>query len=164
MVIRVDRSRGPNSSVRLVPRCVPVIGDMRPVREKPVVHLELHTGDLAGACAFYAQLCGWRPERMDVAQGTYWALGLQGRFGGGGVVECETAEPLWLPYVEVADIAEVTERAEELGAAVTLGPRDGPLGWRSVVPAPAGGEVAFWQPKARGRRIRPRRAVSIGDR
>ena len=129
-----------------------------------MVHLELHTGDLPRACAFYAQLCGWRPERIDVAEGTYWALGLHGRLGGGGVVECETTRPLWLPYVEVGDIGAVTERAGELGAAVSLEPREGPLGWRSVVSAPAGGEVAFWQPKARGRRIRPRRAASIGDR
>jgi predicted enzyme related to lactoylglutathione lyase len=28
-----------------------------------------------------------------------------------------------------------------------LGPREGPLGWRSVVSTPEGGEIAFWQPK-----------------
>jgi len=28
----------------------------------PLVHLELHTGDLASACDFYAQLCGWLPQ------------------------------------------------------------------------------------------------------
>jgi predicted enzyme related to lactoylglutathione lyase len=66
---------------------------------------------------------------------------------GGGVVECETPKPLWLPYVEVADIAETTERARRLGASVLLGPREGPAGWRSVVAAPAAGEIAFWQPK-----------------
>ena len=131
----------------------------------PVVHLELHTGDLPRACAFYAELCGWRPERIEVGRRTYWALGLDGRFGGGGVVECEPGRPLWLPYVEVADVGAVTERARELGAAVSLEPREGPLGWRSVVSAPAAGEVAFWQPKERGRRTRPpRRAASIGDR
>jgi predicted enzyme related to lactoylglutathione lyase len=137
---------------------------MTPVPAKPVVHLELHTDDLPRACAFYAELCGWRPERLDVGRSTYWALGLLGRFGGGGVVECDTTEPLWLPYVEVSDIGAVTERAAELGASVSLEPREGPLGWRSVVSAPAAGEVAFWQPKARGRRSRSRRAVSIGDR
>jgi predicted enzyme related to lactoylglutathione lyase len=41
----------------------------------------------------------------------------------------------------------VTERARELGAAVLLEPREGPAGWRSVVAAPASGELAFWQPK-----------------
>ena len=113
----------------------------------PVVHLELHTGDMARAGAFYAGLCGWRPQRIDAGGGTYWALDLGGGFGG-GIVECETHRPLWLPYVEVTDVAEVTERARVLGASVLLEPREGPAGWRSVVAAPAGGEMGFWQPKA----------------
>jgi predicted enzyme related to lactoylglutathione lyase len=111
----------------------------------PVVHLELHTGDLPRARTFYAGLCGWRPERIEAGDGSYLALELGGL--GGGMVECETPRPLWLPYVEVAEIAEATNRARRLGAAVLLEPREGPLGWRSVVTAPAGGEVAFWQPK-----------------
>ena len=135
-----------------------------PVPARPVVHLELHTGELARACSFYAELCGWRPERIDVAHRTYWALGLAGRLGGGGVVECETSQPLWLPYVEVGHIREATERARDLGAAVPLEPREGPLGWRSVVSTPATAELALWQPKELSRRIWPRRAVSAGDR
>jgi predicted enzyme related to lactoylglutathione lyase len=35
---------------------------MTPLRSSPVVHLELHTGDLPQARALYAQLCGWHPE------------------------------------------------------------------------------------------------------
>ena len=66
---------------------------------------------------------------------------------GGGIVECPTGRPVWLPYVEVPHIGAVTERARELGAAVLLEPREGPAGWRSVVAAPASGELAFWQPK-----------------
>jgi predicted enzyme related to lactoylglutathione lyase len=122
----------------------------------PVVHLELHTGDLQAARTFYARLCGWRSERIDAGNGGYWALGLDGDFGGGGVVECGTARPLWLPYVEVADIAGVTARARRLGASVLLEPREGPAGWRSVVSAPAGGEVALWQPKEPNLRYRVR--------
>jgi uncharacterized protein len=117
-------------------------------RPNPVVHLELHTGDLARACAFYANLCGWRPERIEAGGGTYWALDEMGSgFGGGGVVECATDRPMWLPYVEVPDVDEATRRARRLGASVLLEPREGPAGWRGVVSAPAGGEIAFWQPK-----------------
>lgn len=122
---------------------------MAPSRD-PVVHLELHTGDLARACAFYGLVCGWRPERIDTNAGTYWGLGLGGEFGG-GVVECETPQPLWLPYVEVADVARTTEQARRLGASVLLEPREGPAGWRSVVTASAAGEIAFWQPKEHSR-------------
>jgi uncharacterized protein len=120
---------------------------MRSRAPDPVVHLELHTGDLPRACAFYAELCGWRPERIDAGGGSYWALELGAGFGGGGVVECDTREPLWLPYVAVTDVAAVTERARGLGASVLMEPREGAAGWRSVVAAPAGADVAFWQPK-----------------
>jgi predicted enzyme related to lactoylglutathione lyase len=119
---------------------------MRPPPANPVVHLELHTGDLQRARAFYARLCGWRSERIDAGPGSYLAFQLGGGVSGGGV-ECETRRPLWLPYVEVVDIAEATKRARLLGALVLLEPREGPAGWRSVVAAPAGAEVAFWQPK-----------------
>ena len=113
---------------------------------KPVVHLELHTADLPGARAFYTGVCGWRPEQITVASGSYLALQM-GAGLGGGIVECPARRPLWLPYVEVEDVGEATERARELGAQVALGPREGPAGWRSVVAAPAAGELAFWQPK-----------------
>ena len=113
---------------------------------KPVVHLELHTNDLPGARAFYGDLCGWRPERIETDAGCYLGLEL-GRGLGGGMVECPTASPLWLPYVEVEEIASATEGARASGARVLLDPREGPAGWRSVVRASAGGEVALWQRK-----------------
>jgi len=115
-------------------------------RSNPVVHLELHTGDLPEAQALYSQLCGWRAERIDAGCGSYLALELGGEIGG-GIVECETRRPLWLPYVEVAEIGEATDRARALGATVLLEPREGPAGWRTVVVTPAGAEIAFWQPK-----------------
>jgi predicted enzyme related to lactoylglutathione lyase len=117
-----------------------------PSSSRPVVHLELHTANLSRASAFYAQLCGWRSELIEAGGSSYLALEMGGRFGG-GIVECSIQRPLWLPYVEVGEIGEVTERARALGAAVLLEPREGPAGWRSVVAAPAGGEIAFWQPK-----------------
>ncbi|MGH2980685.1 MAG: VOC family protein [Solirubrobacterales bacterium] len=122
-----------------------------PAIPNSVVHLELHTGDLGCARAFYAQLCGWHPQRIDCGSGPYLALEL-GAGLGGGMVECATKRPLWLPYVEVAEIGKATERARLLGARVLLEPREGATGWRSVVAAPAGAEVAFWQPKAQRHR------------
>jgi predicted enzyme related to lactoylglutathione lyase len=38
-------------------------------RPTPLVHLELHTGDLVRARSFYAELCGWRPERLSPREG-----------------------------------------------------------------------------------------------
>ncbi len=119
---------------------------MRRSRSTPVVHLELHTGDLAAARAAYAELCGWRGEHIEAGGGSYLALELGGRLGG-GIVECPTQRPLWLPYVAVPEIGAATDRARAHGAAVLLEPREGPAGWRSVVTTPAGGEIAFWQAK-----------------
>jgi uncharacterized protein len=112
----------------------------------PVVHLELHTGDLPSARAFYADLLGWRPEQIHAREGTYEAIEMGGSLGG-GIVECGTERPLWLPYVEVDRVDLATERARRLGASILLGPREGPAGWRSVVTTSDGGEIAFWQQK-----------------
>jgi predicted enzyme related to lactoylglutathione lyase len=113
---------------------------------QPVVHLELHTGDLSRARELYAELCGWEAERVRAGNGSYLALDM-GRGIGGGMVECGIKRPLWLPYVEVPDIREATDRARRCGAAMLLEPREGPAGWRSVITTPAGGEIAFWQQK-----------------
>jgi uncharacterized protein len=134
----MDSRRGADLQVR-----EPVI----PPSPSPVVHLELHTGNLARACAFYAGVCGWRVERVDAGAASYhalqWGAGLAG-----GVVECGTSRASWLPYVEVGHVGEATEHALRSGARLLMAPREGPAGWRSVVAAPEGAELAFWQPKA----------------
>lgn len=118
-----------------------------PASTDPVVHLELRTGNLPRACAFYTRMFGWHAETVDAGYGPYLTLDLGDRIEG-GVVERDTERALWLPYVEVGDLAAATDRARLLGAAVLLEPREGPAGWRSVVAAPAGAEIALWQPKA----------------
>src|SRR5207244_141111 len=111
----------------------------------PVVHLELHTGNLPRAFAFYTELFGWRAERLELESGSYDALRIGGGIDGGGV-ECATRQELWLPYVEMENVAESTDRARSLGASVLLPPHEGPAGWRSVLAAPSGSEIALWQP------------------
>ena len=111
-----------------------------------VVHLELHTPDLEDASAFYRELLQWPTEQIDTRWGTYHALPL-GHGLDGGIVACGTPRAVWLPYVEVDRIEELTERAQALGASVLLDPREGPAGWRSVVSTLAGGEIALCRPK-----------------
>lgn len=115
--------------------------------ENPLVHLELHTGDERCASSFYTSLLSWRQERVHAGAGSYLTLDV-GAAISGGVVECGTTRPLWLPYVAVADVDAMTDRAIALGASVLLGPRDGAAGRRCVVRSPAGGEVAFWEPSS----------------
>ena len=111
-----------------------------------IVHLELHTHDLGAARAFYGGLLGWPTQRLGTCWGSYEAL----VFGGGpdgGIVECATRRPAWLPYAEVERIEELCDRARHLGASVLLAPREGPAGWRCVLATPAGAEIALWQRK-----------------
>ena len=89
-------------------------------------------------------------EQVEHSSGCYQALEVGGDLGG-GIVECGTGRPLWLPYVEVSEIATATDRARRLGASVLLEPREGPAGWRSVISTPAAGEIALWQQKGRRR-------------
>ena len=115
---------------------------------RPVVHLELRTGEPHAAQAFYEGMCGWRPEHIENRHGTYLGLDLAREFGG-GIVETDDNRAIWLPYAQVGDVGAATERARAMGAQILLEPREGPAGWRSVVTTSIGGEIAFWQPKRR---------------
>jgi uncharacterized protein len=115
--------------------------------QAPVVHLELHTNDLSSARDLYGELCGWKPDRVDTRHGSYLALDMGRRLGGGIVESVSPHRPLWLPYVQVDDVGAATSRAVGLGATLLLPPREGPAGWRAVVSTPVGGELAFWQQK-----------------
>ena len=112
------------------------------------VHVELNTTDVDKAKGFYGKLFNWKLEDMPMEGGVYTIIKPEKGTGGGMMKHPMPGAPsAWLPYVEVADISETTERARLLGAAVLLEPREGPIGWRSVVAVPAGAELAFWQPK-----------------
>ena len=123
-----------------------LIDEMEQRFPRGVVHLELHTGDLTRACAFYGRLFDWHLESVRHGTRSYLATDLGGGIGG-GIVECGADPARWLPYLEVTDITAVTARAVTLGGEVLLEPREGPAGWRSVLREPAGGEIALWQPK-----------------
>lgn len=120
---------------------------MPPPPGNRVVHLELCTPNLPRACSFYTRLFDWRAETVHIGAGRYLALDL-GAAVEGGVAEQDREQPIWLPYVEVADVEAATNRARSLGGSVSLEPREGPAGWRSVVGGPAAAEIALWQPKA----------------
>ena len=128
----------------------------------PVIHLELHTGDLRGAVDFYTRLFDWRSERIHAGTGSYLALGIGGGVGG-GVVECETEHSLWLPYVDVPDVGKATNRAESLGGKVLLGRGRGARGsaaWsrrRTAAKLPSGSRRPGARDKGSVRRVPPAR-------
>jgi predicted enzyme related to lactoylglutathione lyase len=115
-------------------------------RADHVVHLELRTTSLACACSFYAQLFGWRAQRIEPCGASYLSLDL------GPSIEAESSSrtrgtPSGSPMSRSRYLADVTAHALVLGGSVVLEPREGHVGWRSIVATPAGGEIALWQPK-----------------
>jgi predicted enzyme related to lactoylglutathione lyase len=100
----------------------------------------------ARALDFYTRLFSWHAETVELAHTAYLSLKL-GDGIEGGIAKHDGEGSMWLPYVEVVDVAEATQRARGLGATVLLGPSEGPAGWRSILGVPAGARIALWQPK-----------------
>src|SRR5262249_25899204 len=112
------------------------------------IHVELHTDDGDAAVGFLSQLLGWREAPVRSDHGSYRALELGDRMGG-GVVQCGVRPALWLPYVLVDHGPGSTHPAGQMGADVLVGPRQGSAGWRSVIATPASGVIGLWEPKGR---------------
>jgi predicted enzyme related to lactoylglutathione lyase len=115
----------------------------------PFVHVELNTGDLPKAKAFYGSLFGWKLDDMPMpgGGGTYTLIGV-GQGTGGGMVSMlpPGTPPHWLAYVGVDDVAEMTKRAKELGATVLHDVmKVGDFGAMSVIQDPTGAVIAMWQ-------------------
>ena len=111
-----------------------------------VVHLELHTGDLPSARDFYARLCAWRPQRVDAAAGSYLAS-RWGPASAAGSSSARSSTRCGFPMSRSPRSPRPPNGPGCSEPAVLLEPREGPAGWRSVIAAPAGGEIAFWQRK-----------------
>jgi predicted enzyme related to lactoylglutathione lyase len=116
----------------------------------PFVHVELHTGDLGKAKAFYSKLFGWKLEDMPMpGGGSYTMIGV-GEGTGGGMMTSPMpgTPPQWLAYVGVEDVASSTRKAKELGAKIVQDKMEvGGFGWMSVISDPTGATIALWQPK-----------------
>jgi predicted enzyme related to lactoylglutathione lyase len=112
------------------------------MNEGDVVHLELHTPDLAAAADFYRALFRWRAAPAPAAAYPYLSVdaGLST-----GLVGCGTQQAVWIPFMHVDDVDQMTASAIELGAEQMLAPRSGPFGRRSVVHSNLAGDIAFWE-------------------
>jgi len=97
---------------------------------------ELMTTDPDAAAAFYAQVFGWEPSKMDMGGGTTYTLlhrpGVKNTkgepVGAGGVMKSPPGVPhsFWLSYIFVENTDEINEKAKRLGATVTVPPTDIP--------------------------------------
>jgi predicted enzyme related to lactoylglutathione lyase len=113
----------------------------------PFIHIELQTQDLAKAKAFYAALFDWR---LDDLPGMKYTMIDVGEGTGGGMMQ--NKEPglpsQWIPFVEVDDVHDATERVRTLGGSIRTGPAEVPgYGWYSVITDPTGATFGIWKPE-----------------
>ena len=91
---------------------------------------ELLTSDSAAAFTFYSQVCGWKIlEEMDMGpMGTYRIFGVGDQRIGGMMTTPPGAPmpPMWLYYMDTADLDAALARATKRGAKVMNGPMDIP--------------------------------------
>src|SRR4051794_28720629 len=90
----------------------------------PFVHVELYTGDLSKAKAFYGKLFAWKLQEMPMPAegvgGTYTMIDVGGGTGGGMVRNPRPGGSHWLAYVGVDDVSASVRKASELGAKVVM--------------------------------------------
>ncbi|MEY9968650.1 putative enzyme related to lactoylglutathione lyase [Streptacidiphilus sp. MAP12-16] len=83
--------------------------------------VELHTGDVAAARAFYTSILGWTATDQDMGEFTYTVLSTGGEEDSfGGLMPAMDGEPPhWQPYFEVADCDATVAKLLRLGGKVT---------------------------------------------
>jgi hypothetical protein len=109
-------------------------------------YLELHTGNLDRAKAFYAELFGWKITQtpmpmpyLEVSTGEGISGGMMGLQGG--------EPPAWLTYVQVAKLDESLAQTTRLGGQVLSPVQTVPeMGRFAVIQDPTGARLALWQP------------------
>ena len=94
---------------------------------------ELVSPDLAASAEFYRGLFGWQIDEVPESDGGYWSITNGGRQNGGMVPMLEGGHPAWNLYFAVDDVDAALARAQELGAAIVVGPMDIPNSGRFVV-------------------------------
>ena len=116
----------------------------------PFVHVELATQDVAKAKSFYQSLFAWKLDDQDMGGGMIYTLINVGEGTGGAVMQhpMPNAPAMWLPYVQVDDIAASTTKARSLGATIVRDVTEVPgVGSFSIIVDPTGATLGLWEPK-----------------
>ncbi|USD39051.1 MULTISPECIES: VOC family protein [Ferrimonas] len=88
---------------------------------------ELTTSDPGDAVRFYGQLFGWQFKAMEMGQGTYHVIEVDGQGIGGIMAAADVQMPTaWTGYVTVSDVDEVAANVAKLGGELVYGPEDIP--------------------------------------
>lgn len=107
---------------------------------------ELMTTDLPAAQRFYGEVIGWKAQTADQPGGPY-GLFLAGDAMVAGALPTpqaasdSSATPLWMGYIEVADVDAHAAKVTEAGGTIHRAPQDIPGIGRFAVAADPGGAV-----------------------
>ncbi|MBK9033597.1 MAG: VOC family protein [Myxococcales bacterium] len=114
----------------------------------PFVHLDLTTGDVAAAKAFYGAIFGWKFQDFPAMNWT--GIDVGGGVGGGmGPKQSPEQPTAWTAYVDVADVDQTVARAAAAGATILMPKMEVPgMGWLAVLADPQGAVIGIWQSAA----------------
>jgi len=117
----------------------------------PFVHAELQTQSLGKSVEFYGQLFNWELEEMPMGDSDekYTVIRV-GDGVGGGMMQHPIADApsCWVPYVDVENLIQSTEKAKNLGATVLKENCEVPeMGSFSIIQDPTGAVMGLWQNK-----------------
>lgn len=112
--------------------------------------VDLASGDLAAAKAFYSGLFDWGVAEGGPEAGGYAMFQKGGKnVAGLGPIMMEGQPPAWTTYVTVEDADATTAKVTDAGGTVLVAPMDVlDVGRMAVYMDPTGAAIAVWQPRA----------------
>jgi predicted enzyme related to lactoylglutathione lyase len=126
------------------------------MKKNSVAHFEIYADDLDQLAQFYTTLFDWSVEPAPGMDYSFIKTvdsddqGVPTPPGGinGGMLKRPAGYPVnaWVNYVNVESVDQSVERAQTLGARLTLGKTPVPgMGWFAMLTDPQGNSFAVWQ-------------------
>lgn len=119
-----------------------------------IVHFEIPADDIEKLRHFYAQLFGWKIEKMP-GFAEYWNIetvpvddaGRLVRPGvNGGLMKRQTADQQLVTYIAVESIDDYSEKIVKLGGTITVPKQEIPgIGWWAFAQDPEGNQFGLFQ-------------------
>ena len=113
--------------------------------------MELNTGDVEKAKAFFGETIGWTFKNQPMSSGDYW-LAFVGDKPIAGIVALETfsppgTPPHWFSYLAVEDVDARVVAAAKAGATIMRPPFDVPdVGRIAILQDPTGAVMGWMTP------------------
>jgi predicted enzyme related to lactoylglutathione lyase len=113
------------------------------------VWFEYVSKDAKKAQGLFGELFGWSTKSVPMPDGNYTMIAAPDgtTIGGYGASPEGDKQAVWLPYLQVQNVADITEKVKKLGGSVFKPPfKVGDIATMSVLSDPLGAGIALWQP------------------